>query len=138
MGKTLDTSAFGRANGQPVDELWRHRIEQLQLAPVAEHSSADLQQARGPHRAADLAGVARGEPQLRRHRPVDARIAEFGLGRDHFRRRPAEGADDVDRVTARVHQRATGKRVAVTDVGELRQREAEGRLDSLQLSYYAR
>src|SRR6202012_5704135 len=38
---------------------------------------------------------------------------------------PAEGAADVDRVTAGAHKRAPGEWVVVGDVGELRQRKPQ-------------
>ena len=72
-----------------------------------------------------------------RHRSVDLRIAQFGSGRDHFRCRTAEGADHVDGITTGVHQSATGKRVVVANVGELRQREAQRRLDPSEFAQRA-
>ncbi len=121
-----------------MEELGRYRIEHTQLAVVANHPGADLQQIRRPHRAADPAGVAARKPQLGRHGPVDLRIAQFRLRRNDFRGSTAERAGHMDRIAPGVHRRATGERVVVADVGELRQGEAQGRFHPLERPQFAR
>ena len=63
--ETLHAPAVGGTNRQPVQEVWQHRIENTHLAVLADHASADPQQLRRPHRAADPAGVPARRRRLR-------------------------------------------------------------------------
>ena len=127
--------ARGRSGGQQITRRERvgrvagglaHRQAQL----LADTVAARLGRRGGRHGRSGAAGprgwFLGGRVRVRRWLGgIGRRLGEGGLP-------AAERAGHMDRIAPGVHRRATGERVVVADVGELRQGEAQGRLHPLE------
>jgi hypothetical protein len=105
------------------------RVEDRQVALVAEHAGADLRQVGGQHRAGHAPSSAVGVADVGTHPPVDAAGADAGRRLDHLGLGATEVPQLVHRVGTEIHRGAAGQREVPADVARAQHRDAERGLD---------
>ena len=117
-GNPFAAVAVGRLHAEAMKEVGRHRVEDVQLPPLAAHAGPQLEQAGRQQRAAHVARDAAREAQLRLGEAVDAGADQLRTRAHDLRLGSRQKAHHAHRVAARVHEGAARQRELVADVVE--------------------